>query len=318
MTDLIVKISDKSGDRFEKVNFLEKVFRIGRAWDNDLILQDKFVDPHHLAIQLDESKAVSINDLASKNGSVIGRKNLRGESTLYSLGDTIRIGDTRLAFYDETAKIEPAALRSSWFLIGEKFNSFVPLIALTLVALLLFNFDNWFFSRESLTVGEGLTNSGALLILTGGASVLLGFLSKLIRGEFNFKKFWILSCFGIILLAILTLVVRLLRFNSADLQVGEFISTGIYGLLIIWFLFGVFTFSSYLSRASKWAWSTLIVIATFGLVQSNELLREEHENWDNDAHIENVTLPPAFLLRKAVSTDSYQQATDALFDFDLE
>src|SRR5262249_17971492 len=42
--------------------------RIGRSYDNDVVVDDPYVDPHHLRIARDEAGALVAEDLGSVNG----------------------------------------------------------------------------------------------------------------------------------------------------------------------------------------------------------------------------------------------------------
>ena len=75
----------------QQVNVLP--IRIGRAYDNDCILDDDYVAPRHALVDLDHDKLM-LHDLGSKNGVVKHGKRL---PSLALTGDTVvRIGHTSL------------------------------------------------------------------------------------------------------------------------------------------------------------------------------------------------------------------------------
>jgi hypothetical protein len=68
---------------------------IGRASDNDVIVDDPLVSRHHCQLKLQHG-AYSLADLGSRNGSLVNGHQV-GEVAL-GPGDVIRIGDTEIEF----------------------------------------------------------------------------------------------------------------------------------------------------------------------------------------------------------------------------
>jgi pSer/pThr/pTyr-binding forkhead associated (FHA) protein len=83
-------------------------FRIGRATQNDLQLEDDGVWDQHLVLEFEKQEGfrltTSANALATVNGEPVQNKTLRN-------GDTITIGSVRLQFWLATA--QQHGLRSS-------------------------------------------------------------------------------------------------------------------------------------------------------------------------------------------------------------
>ena len=76
----------------QQVNVLP--IRIGRAYDNDVILDDDYVAPRHALVDLDSNNKLMLHDLGSRNGVVKNGKRL---PSLALNGHTIvRIGHTSL------------------------------------------------------------------------------------------------------------------------------------------------------------------------------------------------------------------------------
>jgi hypothetical protein len=71
--------------------------RIGRAYDNDIVLDDPHVAPAHLRLFRDETGALRVEDLGSRNGLYLDRSKTRITGTTLDGTETLRIGRTRLA-----------------------------------------------------------------------------------------------------------------------------------------------------------------------------------------------------------------------------
>jgi pSer/pThr/pTyr-binding forkhead associated (FHA) protein len=76
---------------------------IGRAPDNDVVLQDCYVSRRHCAVLVHASRGCEVHDTASKNGTYLNGRRIGGPSRL-SAGDEIRMCDRQLVFFsrDET------------------------------------------------------------------------------------------------------------------------------------------------------------------------------------------------------------------------
>lgn len=76
---------------------------IGRAPDNDIVLQDCYVSRRHCAVLVHAGNGCEVHDTASKNGTYLNGRRIGGPSRL-ATGDEIRMCDRQLVFFcqDET------------------------------------------------------------------------------------------------------------------------------------------------------------------------------------------------------------------------
>jgi pSer/pThr/pTyr-binding forkhead associated (FHA) protein len=68
---------------------------IGRASDNDVIVDDPMVSRHHCQLKLQHG-AYSFTDLGSRNGSTVNGQAV--SQVALGPGDVIRVGDTEIEF----------------------------------------------------------------------------------------------------------------------------------------------------------------------------------------------------------------------------
>ncbi len=67
--------------------------KIGTSSNNELVLEEVGIDPHHLELFCDEYGNVFITDLKSTNGTFVNDKSLDGFKLLVD-GDKVRLGKT--------------------------------------------------------------------------------------------------------------------------------------------------------------------------------------------------------------------------------
>jgi hypothetical protein len=313
MRNLVVEITGKGGIRIERVAVSASGLSIGRAWNSDIIIQDRFVDADHLRLRTNQQQQVLIDDVSSTNGSRLAGKRLGGKSQLYRFGDTVTIGDARVKIFDADTAVVAASLRSQWFLLAERFSRVRALLLLTVLA--VFSQATQVYSRsiEPLGPENFLLAAFSVVLLLMIWSFVLGFLAKLIRGESNFKAFWALGSLAAVVLNLAALVLLVVRFNIQNVGLGEMLSIFIYGTFSIWLLAGVFSYATHIQNRNKWLCCLLITVSLYSISESDEYLKEPHQKWMSSTNTEQATLPPAFLMRLGVSLDEYQLAVDALY-----
>lgn len=73
---------------------------IGRAPDNDIVLQDCYVSRRHCAVLVHASRGCEVHDTASKNGTYLNGRRIGGPTRLAG-GDEIRMCDRQLVFFTQ-------------------------------------------------------------------------------------------------------------------------------------------------------------------------------------------------------------------------
>lgn len=95
---MFVEVLDRHGDVRSRARINGDGFSIGRAYDNDLILDDPFVAPHHLSIECGADGALQVRDLGSANGMHAVAINRRVDALDVTEDARVRIGHTQLRF----------------------------------------------------------------------------------------------------------------------------------------------------------------------------------------------------------------------------
>jgi len=91
-----VEVVDRSGHVQARIRVEQLPFRIGRALDNDLVLDDPYVCAHHAEIRGDE--CMELVDCGSLNGSFRGSERERQPRIALGGGSELRVGHTLLRF----------------------------------------------------------------------------------------------------------------------------------------------------------------------------------------------------------------------------
>jgi hypothetical protein len=94
---MFVEVLDRHGEVRTRGRIDDAAFTVGRAYDNDLILDDPFVSPHHLRIDRAEDGSLRARDLGTLNGMQVPGG---GAAETLDIRDDlrIRVGHTQLRF----------------------------------------------------------------------------------------------------------------------------------------------------------------------------------------------------------------------------
>ena len=85
---------------------------VGTALDNDLVLTDPTASRYHVELTR-RGRDVLIRDLASTNGTAIGRVRVAGSFVLASPGTTMQLGDSTLCVEEGDELVEAPSVPSS-------------------------------------------------------------------------------------------------------------------------------------------------------------------------------------------------------------
>jgi len=84
---------------------------IGRAFDNDIILQDVTISPHHLVINKEDDE-ISIQNLSNENGTKLNGQNIENEPVKVSLPANLVISDMKARLLSADMKVEKTHIRN--------------------------------------------------------------------------------------------------------------------------------------------------------------------------------------------------------------
>ncbi len=106
-----VEILSRTGEVEQRHQVSNLPIRLGRAYDNDVILDDEHVAARHAMVDENEEGSLQIRDLGSRNGL---RYQGRRQEQLELTGHTVvRLGQTHIRIRRSNFEVEPEALDTS-------------------------------------------------------------------------------------------------------------------------------------------------------------------------------------------------------------
>ena len=91
-----VEVLARGGEVLHRIPIAGFPVTVGRAYDNDVILDDPYVAPHHLRIDLEADGSLRAVDLGSRNGLYAGRSRKAVKELRLDPNVRMQIGHTRL------------------------------------------------------------------------------------------------------------------------------------------------------------------------------------------------------------------------------
>jgi pSer/pThr/pTyr-binding forkhead associated (FHA) protein len=214
--ELIIRIPDHTGRAPQYYRFNTNRITIGRAFDNDLILNDSTVSPHHAVIEVDDEGQIVLKDLSSLNGVYTNHHmRVHGTVTLES-GNEFTVGKTHLQFYTPEHSVEETVqLEKANRLMDQLGNPAVSITALIMVAM-LYAIEQWLnmiseFKWQDIVNVELFILGGVLLV-----GIFWSVVGRIIRHEANFRKQVTVILIFVIFQFILSKFFEFLQFNTLN------------------------------------------------------------------------------------------------------
>ena len=180
---IVVEVLDRRGRVRERVRLSRLPAFVGRAYTNEVVLEDRFVSPRHAAISVTDAGAMTLEDLGSLNG-------------VKALGeDRFRIGETVLRLVDADAPVVPAEpLPADEGGLVHALREPRPALGLVLASLLVFTLDAYlgaYYDTGAMPVAsQALLGLGAIALWSG----IWAFVNRLLTHRFDYLRHFSCAC----------------------------------------------------------------------------------------------------------------------------
>ena len=260
-----IEILDGKGGVIERFSVNSFPIRVGRAYSNDIILNDPYVCPAHLAIGPDEQGRLIASDLDSVNGLRATARDKPVSRLEIHSGSQFRVGHTTLRYCSVEHRLTPTLVdresRRSWL------NSPYAAMIVGAAVFLLLCLDGYLTTVERATVAaivsEPLTTFAMLLVWSG----LWALASRVIVSRFHFPQHVTIACGAIVGFFVLSFSAEWSEFLFPSLPALWL--AGLFGSAVIFasLVYGHLKFASTMRRDSR-LWTALSVSAAMAGVSA--------------------------------------------------
>jgi len=304
-----LEILDRTGKVAERFPVTRVSQSVGRAYDNDIVLDDPYVCPHHVELTWHEG-LLQVEDVGSVNGVFFGPREERMTRELVANDNRFRLGRTVLRF-----RRHDCPLPATW--IDRPLHA--PLrwverpwvLVLIFVGLILYkSFAFYMTATASIDHVRLVTDQVALIAVVIAWSALWAFPSRLLMGRWNFLIHCGIASTGIIVQGSVETMLGIACFMVDADQVLTTL-TQVAGWLVL--LAVLYAHMSYLvaapaGRLLRWAGGVTLVFA--GLVSLVQYLQSQEFSTSPDYVM--TLKPPPLILVEGVSPEQLLVQFDEL------
>jgi hypothetical protein len=315
---VIVEILDRRGAVRHRARLTAFPATIGRGYGNDVILDDRYVDPLHAWLEWDGNGGLVLVDQGSVN---LLRDPVSGQRTRQlpvRSGLEVRLGRTTLRFMNPATALE-AALRDGAVREGAG-GMANPLVMAGIIlgtgALLTLN--TWLGktdrTRLSELAGEVLIALLMVMVWAGGWALV----NRITQQRFRFPEHLTIPCVVLSGFIVANGVEEWLAFLVPEGIAWGTLIAGIGLGLTVWGLAAHLARVSSLSRAALWLWSLAVVGALTGVVMlANSGDRPEFAGASSDSQLKPLPaswIPAATPAEFLTEVDQLKETVDEVND----
>jgi hypothetical protein len=258
-----IEILDPRGHVAERIRVDSFPVHLGRAYHNEVVLNDPYVCPVHARIESDEEGRLLARDLDSVNGLRAAADGARVKELELHSGTQFRVGRTTLRYCGADHPLAPTLIDRE----EKTYAPAAPYVAIVpaLIVFLLLTLESFLSSIEHVTVAKIVSEPLITLSLLLFWSGLWSLAGRIVVSHFHFSRHVAVACGAVLAFSLLTVSAEWTEFMLPAFPAlwiaGVFGSAGILAALV----YGHLCFASTLRRRSRlWA-SLLVSCAAIGL-----------------------------------------------------
>lgn len=202
-----VEILSRNGEVRYRQRVEKLPIRIGRGYDNDVILDDRHTSAHHVAIERNEAGRLEVHNLSSRNGVVHKGKHSECLSidgnTVFRLGHTsLRVRSADFSVADE--------MRDTTF---HGWEGWPPMLTGVVLLTLFSLYDTWLTDADKMEAIHYITALVSLLIFgllwSGGWTLA----NRIFAGQTRFGRHIFIAACGILVIELVSQTLSLVAYS---------------------------------------------------------------------------------------------------------
>lgn len=303
MAQLIVEVRDQhhQGSRFYPVETTP--CSIGRALDNDIIINEPHIDAHHLQVQAgDEGIQLDISD--SVNG--VWKEHQAYNHTRLSLasGEGVQVGQVHLNFYLPDHPVAPARLLHDTARgLREGARMFVQIAVVLLFLMIVQTYAS--YSESSSEVNLFKLVAGTLPVLSGVSlwAGIWAIVSYMVHRRLNFTYLLAVSVVFYTLDMYSDVVIDYVAYNLHSFLLTDLLRYFIGGVVFALMLFAIFNRVLTVSRKSKLLMANILSWSFVGVLVF--LVYANQTEFRGKPEYPGELKPPAWKWSSSISKDEF-------------
>jgi hypothetical protein len=279
--------------------------RAGRAYDAEVILDDRFVAPHHIEITEAAEGRFTVTDLQSANGISIPPSRARVTSSEVGPDNTVRLGRAEIRIRPRSYAVPPE-LRFRATAFYRRPAAFV-MAAVMLLALTAWM--GWLRTTQPEETGLVIYPVVQTMIVLGLWISIWSLVGKTVGGRANFSAHGFMVCVGIAAVICAGSAIEYLAFslNAGWLEAAGTVAAA---AIIAYVLYRQLRLNSRASRRWLGAASLLVVCAAAGIIFGFQKAAESA--WEGQPRYSSIIKPAEFVIVQGTPVGMYLSSGEKL------
>lgn len=203
---VFVELMTASGDVAQRFRFDQLPIRIGRAYDNDIILDDPYAAAHHAIIELNQLEELTLRDLGSVNAII--QNHQRDNFFVVNADAHYRLGHSELRIRPMDYTISTEKLDES----DHRWDGWRAAIVAVILVSVTTLFEQWSTDYRDKNISEYLLTLVGVLTASAGWVGAWSLVNRLLSGRTRFGRHALIAAFGLLVTAIWETISSLLAY----------------------------------------------------------------------------------------------------------
>jgi len=309
--DIIIELISRSRRVIERYHFTGSSVSIGRAYDNDLIISDPHISPHHSIIRDLGVDGWRIEDLNSKNG-IFTRKHVRihAHDKICS-GEEIILGKTHLRIFDRLHKVPDALTMNPVEKVIQPLSRTPNAIVFIALALAVFGLDSYLDMFVDFEFRHIFTDTMGMMLIATCWALVWALIGRIMRHDARFLIQLVITLAYLLCEVLFSNSLDLLAFNR-----GSNTASFALGTIGHFILFSLLLWMNLYIAISQTDRKRLLVAASISCSAVSLVLLYYFLNvpeFSAFPQYVNYLKPPALQWLHPVNTETFLQDSDVIF-----
>jgi hypothetical protein len=310
--EVIVAVVNRANRVIEHHKFTGSRCRIGRAYDNDVILNEPHVSALHAILEEDAKGQWWLHDCDSKNGIRSHRYHKLSELTEVYSGDEFQLGRVRLRFYRPDHPVREAldlGLTDSALNYFSRPVPFLLQIVFLLASLFLLEYNRFYDALEWKEFLPKLLVAPTLALFWASIWAVAG---RLLRHEPRFIPQCVIAVFYVTVIEWLSPMLENLAYNRGDIGELKTISYLLHGVFFYILLTMNLRLATHMAGWVRRLTASGIAVGVVGCVSLIGFLARP--DFISTPSYISALQPPEIRWQEARSLDHYLKDMDVIFE----
>lgn len=310
MGKIIIEIQAENSVYQTHRSFDALPIKIGRGYDNDLILGDPFLSENHLLIS-EGDQGWMIEDLQTKNGTYSKKHQRVIQKSPFSSGDEFIIGKTKIRILNRTHPVPPPKVLVFRSPFIKKISQPINALSITIFMIIIFILDEHMKSFKNTPVAKLLSMNLGIILMIAIWAGLWAFVGRIIKKNAQFTAQFSLCAIFLSALIPANQLMNFIEYAFPDPVITGFITSVLYGVMFMIFLTKSLQVATNISFGKRMMASGLITTLIL-LIGTLTFYAEKNEfqPYPKSSYTLN---PPKTKIIRSKSIDAFMSKSEKIF-----